>query len=72
MITKTAIITRPYPPRGHTLIELMVAIVIGMILVIAAFSVMATFEGGKRTTTAMNDALQSGNFGLYEIDKLVR
>lgn len=59
-------------PRGHTLIELMIAIVCGMILVLAAFTVLADFEGGKRTTTAMNDAIQSGNVGLFQIDKLVR
>ena len=59
-------------PRGHTLIELMIAIVCGMILVLAAFKVLADFEGGKRTTTAMNDATQSGNVGLFQLDKLVR
>ncbi|MFT3789864.1 MAG: prepilin-type N-terminal cleavage/methylation domain-containing protein [Rudaea sp.] len=58
--------------RGHTLIELMIAIVIGLVLILAAFKVLSSFEGGKRTTTAMNDALQSGNFGLFQIDKLVR
>ena len=58
--------------RGHTLIELMIAIVCGMILVLAAFKVLADFEGGKRTATAMNDAIQSGNVGLFQIDKLVR
>jgi type IV pilus assembly protein PilW len=57
---------------GHTLIELMVAIIIGLIMVLASFQVLATFEGHKRTTTAMNDALQSGSFGLYTLDKLVR
>ncbi len=58
--------------RGHTLIELMIAIIIGLIMVLASFQVLATFEGHKRTTTAMNDALQSGNFGLYTLDKLAR
>jgi type IV pilus assembly protein PilW len=63
---------QPRLNRGHTLIELMTAIVIGMLLVLAAFQVMASFEGNKRSSTAMNDALQSGSYGLYEIDKLVR
>ena len=58
--------------RGHTLIELMVAIVIGILLVLGAFTVLASFEGRKRTTTAMNDALQSGGFGLYQVDKMIR
>ena len=70
MIIRVASLVRV--PRGHTLIELMIAIVCGMVLVLAAFKVLADFEGGKRTTTAMNDAMQSGNVGLFEIDKLIR
>lgn len=58
--------------RGHTLIELMIAIAIGLAMTLVAFQVMATFEGHKRTSTALNDALQSGNFGLYQLDKLTR
>jgi type IV pilus assembly protein PilW len=57
---------------GHTMIELMVAIAIGVLLLLAAFQTMAVFEGNKRTTTAINDAMQSGNFGMFEIDKLIR
>ncbi len=59
-------------PCGHTLIELMIAIVIGLVLILAAFKVLSSFEGSKRTTTAMNDALQSGNFGLFQVGELVR
>jgi len=66
------VVSPAHMSRGHTLIELMIAIVCGMVLVLAAFKVLADFEGGKRTTTAMNDALQSGNIGLFEIDKLIR
>jgi type IV pilus assembly protein PilW len=58
--------------QGHTLIELMIAILVGMFLVAGAFTVLAQFEGHKRTTTAMNDAMQSGNYGLFTIDKLIR
>ena len=57
---------------GHTLLELMIAILVGMFLLLGAFSVMAAFEGHKRSRTAVNDALQSGNYGLYTMDKLVR
>lgn len=53
------------------MIELLIAIVIGMFLVIGAMSVLAGFEEHKRTTTALNDALQSGNFGMYQLDKLI-
>jgi hypothetical protein len=61
----------PRMSRGFTLLELMIGIVCGMILVLAAFKVLADFEGGKRTTTAMNDAMQSGNLGVFEIEKLI-
>ena len=50
----------------------MIAILVGMFLILGAFGVMAAFEGHKRTTTAVNDAMQSGNYGLYTIDKLIR
>lgn len=70
----TKVRTSPARSRavGHTLIELMIAILVGMFLIGGAFSVMAAFEGHKRSTTAVNDALQSGNYGLYTIDKLIR
>ena len=63
---------KPARECGHTLLELMIAILIGMLLVLGAFSVMAAFEGNKRTTTAVNDAMQAGNYGLFTIDKLIR
>src|SRR5262245_5107717 len=63
---------RALPATGHTLIELMIAILVGTFLVAGAFSVMAAFEGHKRSSTAYNDAAQAGNYGLYTIDKLVQ
>ncbi|MBS0567876.1 MAG: PilW family protein [Proteobacteria bacterium] len=50
----------------------MIAILIGMLLVLGAFKVLADFEGNKRSTTAVNDAMQSGNYGLFALDKLIR
>jgi type IV pilus assembly protein PilW len=58
--------------RGLTLIELMVALLIGSIMSLAIFGVLSTFEGRKRTTTAVNDASQAGNYALYVVDRLVR
>ncbi len=58
--------------RGLTMIELMVALLIGSILSLAIFGVLSTFEGRKRTTTALNDASQAGNYALYVVDRLVR
>jgi type IV pilus assembly protein PilW len=58
--------------RGLTLIELMVALLIGSILTLSIFGVLLTFEGRKRTTTSLNDASQAGNYALYVVDRLVR
>lgn len=57
---------------GLSLVELMVAMTIGMIISLAIFSVLNTFEGRKRTTTSVNDINQAGNYALYAIDKWVR
>ncbi|MEC5216651.1 type IV pilus assembly protein PilW [Actimicrobium sp. GrIS 1.19] len=58
--------------HGMTLIELMVALAIGLILSLAIFGVMATSEGRKRTTTATNDVNQVGAFTLFQLDKAIR
>jgi Tfp pilus assembly protein FimT len=41
--------------RGFSLIELMVALVIGMVLTLAVFALLAAWEGRKRITTGLND-----------------
>ena len=51
----------PGKEGGFTLIELMVALVIGMVLSIAMFLVLGSAEGQKRTITSTNDADQAGN-----------
>jgi type IV pilus assembly protein PilW len=58
--------------RGLSLIELMVTLVIGAIMVVAISTVMIQFEARKRRTTAVNDANQSGSYGLYTIDRWLR
>lgn len=58
--------------RGLTLIELMVALVIGMVLALAVFGVLAAWEGKKRVTTGLNDLEQAGNLALFELDQWVR
>lgn len=59
-------------PRGFSLIELMVALVIGMVLTIAVFSVLAAWETKKRVTTGLNDLEQAGNLALYQLDTWAR
>lgn len=58
--------------RGVTLIELMVALVIGMILTMTMFMVMGSAEGRKRTITATNDAGQAGNYAMVLLDQWLR
>ena len=53
------------PVRGTTLIELMVALVIGMILSLAVFSVMSIFEGRRRTLDAGSDLDQSASVAMF-------
>ncbi|KAF7599153.1 MAG: hypothetical protein CGU29_14980 [Candidatus Dactylopiibacterium carminicum] len=62
----------PQPQRGITLIELMVALVIASLLAIAVASVLASYEGHKRTTTSVNDINQSGNYAAWTLDSLLR
>jgi type IV pilus assembly protein PilW len=58
--------------RGVTLIELMVAIVIGMVLSLAMFLVMASAEGRKRTITSTSDISQTGNYAMILMDQWLR
>jgi len=57
---------------GFTVVELMVALLGGMLLSAAVFSVLSTFEGRKRTLTAGNDVEQAGQLALYKLDGWIR
>jgi type IV pilus assembly protein PilW len=57
---------------GLTLIELMVALLGGMLLTAAVFAVLSTFEGRKRTLNAGNDLEQAGQVALYKLDGWIR
>lgn len=58
--------------QGLTLIELMVAMVIGLLLALAVFAVMSAQEGRKRSTTSVNDINQAGNYAAYVLDGWIR
>ncbi|MGJ7509494.1 PilW family protein [Variovorax sp. GT1P44] len=58
--------------RGVTLIELLVAVVIGMVVVLVATNVVVIGEAHKRSTTSTNDIGQSGAFAAYAMDKALR
>lgn len=55
-----------------TLIELMVAMVIGLGVTLAVSSLVVVGENHKRTTTSTNDAEQTGAFAVYSLDRIVR
>lgn len=57
---------------GFSLVEVMVAALIGLIGSIVIFQVYAVSEGQKRTTTGGADASQSGLLALYAIEREAR
>lgn len=62
----------PHAERGVTLIELMVAIIIGLVVTLAATQLLIFSESSKRTTTATNDMGQTGAYAAYVLDRAVR
>jgi type IV pilus assembly protein PilW len=55
--------------RGFSLVELMVAMVIGLLGVIVIMQVFSLSESRKRTTTGGNDAMTEGVMSLYAIQR---
>ena len=60
------------PARGMTLIEMMVALAIGLILSLAIFAIMAVFEGRRRTVVASSELDQSAGVAMFQIDRWAR
>lgn len=58
--------------RGLSLIELMVAIAIGLVVSLVIFNVLSVSEARKRTTTGTNDMNQNGVVALYQLDQAIR
>jgi len=54
--------------RGFSMIELMIAMVIGLIGVIIIFQVFEVSEGIKRTTTSGGDSQQNGAIAMYVLE----
>jgi type IV pilus assembly protein PilW len=57
---------------GFSLVEMMVAMAIGLIGVIIIFQVFETSEGVRRTTASGGDAQQNGAISLYLIERDLR
>jgi len=55
--------------RGFSLVELLVAMLIGLIGMIIIFQVFQVSEGIKRSTTSGGDAQQNGVIALYSIER---
>jgi type IV pilus assembly protein PilW len=57
---------------GMTLVELLVAMGIGLGVTLAITSLLITGENHKRTTTSTNDAEQTGAYAFYVLDRAIR
>lgn len=62
-------VSRPGREGGFTLVELMVAVVIGLLATLVIAQVMIFSEGHKRTTTAGSDAQVNGALALYTLQR---
>lgn len=60
------------PQTGVTMIELLVAMIIGLLGVIVIFTVFQNAEGYKRTAIAGGDAQSNGSISLFHIERYVR
>lgn len=57
---------------GFSLVEIMVALVIGMIVTVVITQVMSFYGNQKRTTSGTSDAQTSGTLALYSIQREVQ
>jgi len=64
--------TTPKRARGFSLVEVMVAMLIGLIGTIIIFQVFAISEAQKRTTTGVSDAQQNGLLALFNLEREAR
>src|SRR5262245_2093506 len=58
--------------RGFSMVELLVAMLIGMIGMVIIFQVFEVSEGIKRTTTSGGDAQQAGVIALYTMERDIK
>lgn len=58
--------------RGVSLVELMVAVTLALITVLAVMQVLTVYEARKRTVTSSNDSEIGAAVGLYMIEREVR
>ena len=63
---------KPRQAAGFSLVEIMVALVIGMIGTIVMLQLFALGEGHKRATTGTSDAQSNGAIALYGLERDLR
>lgn len=59
-------------PRGFTLVEVLVGLVLGLLAMIIMYQVFAVFEGQRRTTVGGTDAQSAGHISMHQIERDVR
>ncbi len=57
---------------GFSLVELLVAVVIGLAMTLAATLMLTRYESGRRTLTSVNDASIGGAYVSYTLDRTLR
>jgi type IV pilus assembly protein PilW len=57
---------------GFTLVELLVAVVIGLAMTLAVTLMLTRYESGRRTLTSVNDASVGGAYLSYVLDRTLR
>ncbi len=62
----------PRSAAGFSLVELLVAMAIGLVVTLAITSVVIRSEGSKRSSTSVNDINQSGAYAAYVLDRAIR
>lgn len=74
MIPAMPMSPRPSPIRqaGLSLIELLVAMAIGLVVILAVANVVVFGESHKRSATTTNDMNQTGAYASYLMDRLLR
>jgi type IV pilus assembly protein PilW len=58
--------------RGFTLVELLVAVTIGMGLTLAITLMLMRSESGRRTLTSVNDVASTGSYLAFTLDRTLR
>lgn len=72
MTSRCTLSKRGASVHGFSLVELLVAVAIGLVVTLAVFGVLAASEGRKRTAVSLNDANQSGAYAAYTLDRMIR